>query len=147
MVIRSSCVALLAVPDPINGVALGQGATLLTRSGDVSTASGSACAEIVTSMCESACHTCITGSLCSWSWSVMNSTTNAGGNTFGSAADCAFALDATLCGDIDSPGSALGSCATAELSPIDVTSHGRIMFPTCSANGQPMLSSTSICQS
>ncbi len=98
------------LPDPVNGVAIIHGGDVLTRAGAVSTSSASACTEIATSLCHSACDTCITQGRCSWTWSK----TGSGGNTYGSEADCVYALTSTMCGDADdADGSELTACVDA----------------------------------
>jgi hypothetical protein len=103
--------AVSLLPDPMNGVAIvnSQPIEILTRAGDVSSASATACSDIVTSLCQSACTTCITGGPCSWAFAASTDR----GNTYGSAVDCAFSLMATMCGDVDAAGSALDACETA----------------------------------
>ena len=98
------------LPDPVNGVMVVEGGEVLTRTGDISSASASTCAEFVSSLCKSACSTCITGGPCGWAFSA---TTGDSGNTYGSAVDCEFSLTATMCGNLDAAGSALDACETA----------------------------------
>jgi hypothetical protein len=99
------------VPDAVNGVALLSG-NVLTRSGTVPTSYSSECDQVASSICHSACQTCITAGPCGWAWS--NTTHgSSSGNTYGTAADCMFAITLEMCGDLSDDAGALGTCVSA----------------------------------